>query len=174
MSRITKQIAGVVANALCESRKSELKQLQSDQIQFLSTIYEASIPTVVKDAFKKYKGFLNSSTSIRVQGEGISDGYAFYQLTSQMPICNSCDRFKLDSNQAAVFVDFLNKIHDKKKEVSLLKTEIEAALFNLRTYNNVKKEFPEAFKLLPASRINTGLMVNIKDIRCKLDIANCA
>jgi hypothetical protein len=80
----------------------------------------------------------------------------------------------MDDNQSAVVLYFSNKIETMEKGIRELIINIEAALFNLRTYANVEKEFPEAFKILPVSKVNTGLMVNIKDIRCKLDVANCS
>jgi len=171
--RITKEIAANVAKQLVSSKKEEIKSLKSQQSEFITTIYEASLSELIKQAFKKHKGFLYTTTSIRLIGSGLPVGYKSYQLTKVLPQCNSCGQFPMNDEQADVIINFSNKIEDLEKSTHELQNNIEAALFNLRTYNNVEKEFPEAFKLLPASKVNTGLMVNIKDIRCKLDKGNC-
>jgi hypothetical protein len=171
--RITKTIATDVASQLVQAKKIELKTLRDNQAEFITDIYEASLSDLIKNAFKKHKGFIYSGSSIRLNGEGLSVGYKNYPLSKELPKCNSCPSFPLTSEQSAIVVDFENKIDTKEKEVKELFNNIEVALINLRTYGNVEKEFPEAFKLLPPANINTGLIINIKDIRCKLDAVNC-
>lgn len=173
MSRITKDIATDVAIQLTANKKAEIKKLEDELAGFITGIYEASLSDLIKQAFKKHKGFLHTTNSIRLTGAGLSVGYKYYALSYELPKCNSCGQFPMNDEQSAKIVKLDDKIQDLIKEHRDLKQSIENALYNLRTYANVEREFPEAFKLLPVKSVNTALMVNIKDIRCKLDGANC-
>lgn len=171
--RITKQIAQDVAMQLVSGKRVEIKELKNKQAEFLTEIYENSLSDLIKESFAKHKGFIYSGSSLRLSGVGLPQGYKNYPLTKELPKCNSCSIFPVTDEQAAIILGYSDKVDDLEREVNELQNNIEAALFNLRTYGNVEKEFPEAFKLLPVTKTNTGLMVNIKDIRCKLDKITC-
>ncbi len=170
MSRITKAIAENVAKQLVAQKETELSDTKNDRTKFITDIYIKTIPEAVMKVFKSHPDFLHTTSRINFEAPGI-DKYQGYNLLKYLPFASK--KTTVTSEQANKIIDFDNAIADKKKEISELKTGIEVALFNLRTYNNVEKEFPEAFKLLPVSQANTGLMVNIKSIRCKLDPSTC-
>lgn len=172
-TRITKAIAEAVAKQLVQSKQAEIKQIQDNEADFISGFYEASLSQLVKDGFKKHKGFFHTSSSIRLSGSGLTQGYRYYALNKNYPVCNSCPVFPVSDEQANTIIEFETQIEEKTKSMRELFNNIEAALINLRTYNNIEKEFPEAFALLPKQAVNTALAINIKDIRCKLDKANC-
>lgn len=170
MSRITKQIATSVANQLVLSRNQDLKKEQLKLSEIVTSIYLSKIPDEVMEFFKLYPVFFKTKGGIKLNGNGFN--YEFFPMTKNVPDNNDsycglfskedCDKIK---NQW-LLIQKLQAENDK------LHFDIETALVNYRTYSNIEKEFPEAFKLLPARQI-TALVVNIKDIRCKLDKANC-
>jgi hypothetical protein len=172
MSRITKQIAEAVAKALLEQKSNELKELNILLTQQVRSFYIKSIPQGVLDLYAGSPKWFKEVSSIRLTGVGISDMYHYYSIGDSLP--NPANIiFNLNDKQAEIVASLDSQISDKKKKINELKANIEVALYNLRTYKNVEKEFPEAFKLLPEIAYNTSLAINIKDIRCKLDKANC-
>lgn len=52
---------------------------------------------------------------------------------------------------------------------TLLRKEIENAVFNLRTYKAVQENFPEAFEYLPTQKTTSALALNISDLRNRIN-----
>jgi hypothetical protein len=170
--RITKTIATEVAQQLIAVKNEELKHLRLQQKTFIRDIYLTQLPKDVLICFGKNPKYFRTTSAIYINGPGLPQGYKTYSIGDPLPSING-DRITVTELYSTDIEKNEDAINTKSKEINELFDNIEAALINLRTYNNVEKEFPEAFKLLPPASINTGLMVNIKDIRCKLDKANC-
>lgn len=168
--RITKQIATDVAKQLTAEKQLEITTLENKQKEYVTELYLTWLPKGVFECFNKSRSFFRTTSYVYVSGHGLN--HSQFQLSKELPQGAISER-PMSEQQAKDLIDYDNKISDLKKALNELKKSIEIALFNLRTYGNVQKEFPEAFKLLPNSPVLTGLMVNIKDIRCKLDKANC-
>lgn len=173
MSRITKEVAEQVAKNLIEPKVQEKAKLSQLLTNHLRDYYLTTIPEDVLIEFHKNKDYFSTCYSIRIQGEGVSDAYTYYSIGEELPTSNKKDRIQLPPKTAEKAVKLIDSIRDKKTEIEKLSREIQIALYNLRTYKNVETEFPEAFKYLPEAKVNTALAINIKDIRCKLDNANC-
>lgn len=172
MSRITKEIASIVATELITPKVKIMNDVKNQLKTLVRGYYIDSLPGGLLAQYKKYGEWFSTTASVRLVGEGISQGYKYYGLGEILP--QNKGVLHLDERQSLAVVLIENEIETKEREINILRTNIEAAIYNLRIYSNVEKEFPEAFKLLPASKVNTGLMVNIKDIRCQLDKSNCA
>lgn len=169
MSRITKEIAADVATKLLSGKNQEIEKLKEDLRSFVKKCYMAALPKEVVAFFEgPHKEFLRTIRTARFIGEGL--GYEYYAFNEGLPQINNI--ITLNSKEAAHIVALNNKIKDLSDGYRMLYTEIENALYAYHTYKNVESEFPEAYALLPV-KTNTGLMVNIKDIRCKLNTANC-
>ncbi len=170
--RITKDTATFVAKKLCEPKSDELKAMRLSQAEFIRNIYYLRLPREVKTTFSTNPEYFRTTSAIYIDGDGLPQGYKTYSLGSNLP-CVQKERIQVATKDANKIQANEDKIADKVKEIRDLQESIEIALYNLRTYNKVQAEFPEAYKLLPPPNFNTSLMVNIKDIRCKLDKANC-
>jgi hypothetical protein len=168
--RITKEIAEQVARLLCTKKKEAINAKKKVLAEYNTVIYLRHLPDDIVKAFKKKPNYFNKQTSTRINGSGL--GYEFYQLDDVQPT-DQRTSITASEDEAKFIVKASNEITDLQIQYNEIVKEIEAALYNLRTYNNVEKEFPEAFALLPPTKVNTGLMVNLKDIRCKLGVAPC-
>lgn len=171
MSRITKDIASAMAKQLTESQSKEISQLGNELTAVCRQLYIDSLPAGILLVYKKWMEWFDSTSSIIINGPGLTQGYKYYNIGESLP--KNKGRIEVDANQADDIVMLENKITVKKKEYNELKSSIEAILFNLRTYKNVCDKFPEAAKYLPAQKTPAPIMITLKDIRCKLDKANC-
>lgn len=170
MSRITKQIATAVSNQLILSKNQDLEKERSVLSELTTKIYLKSIPQDVLKTFETHPSYFKTQSFVDICEKGFN--YERFNMTKALPICNSRYYAELSPEDAVLLRKQHSIVVDLKNQIELLRRDIENAIFNLRTYNNVEKEFPEAFKLLP-KRQSTALIVNLNDIRCKLDKANC-
>lgn len=165
MSRITKSIAEEVARQLVKERENEISQLKKNLGHYVTQLHIARIPEIVMKAFKTNGSYINSQQSMRITGAGF-DRWFTVNMDKTLPY--SGEHLQVNDEQGNAIKDADNLIQDKTTAKNDLKQSIEVALFNLRTYANVEKEFPEAVKFLPKQNINNGPAVCIKDIRSEL------
>jgi len=167
MSRITKTIAESVAKQLAEPKNLELKELKEKSIELVTSVIKSTIPSEIMEMYAKYPDFFNTHYNTRINCAGF--GYEYYKFNT---LPDDGDNPKISTQDGNKILSLAHKIEVKEKEYKQLRLEIETALIGLRTYSNVQKEFPEAFKLLPTIT-TTALTVDLKSIRCKLDKKNC-
>jgi hypothetical protein len=168
--RITKQIATTVAHQLVLPKRQELKAEETKLSEIISKVYLSKIPEEVMVLFATQKKFFKVVGFLKINGNGFN--FQGFPLIGSFPDNGDtyCKDFSVkECDLIKKQFDIVQKL---KLEIEKLTFDIETALINYRTYNNIEKEFPEAFKLLPL-RQTTALVINIKDIRCKLDKANC-
>ncbi len=163
MTRITKEIAQEVAVRMTEKKKNEIESLHKKLKDTVHKYVEKQIPKDVLSCFKKNKGYFHTRTSFQFIGNEFN--YESYSCNSELPY--SKYQMAPDVEAAKAILQIKHEMDKKNTERNSLKNEIEVALYNLKTYNAVEAEFPEAFKLLP-KRITQALTVNIKSIREKL------
>jgi len=160
---VTKAIATEVAEKLIQKQGLELKELKQDLKQKFEDIVLNTIPKDIKDFYKKHPRYTNTRQSFQLSGNGFE--YKYLNTKNEVPaVTNS---FQPNEADALVLHGLLNEIDKKEKEYKKLFSEIEVALFGLRTYKRVEENFPEAFLLLP-NKITTSLAVNISDLRQKI------
>lgn len=169
MSRITKAISEDVAKQLLSSKLEEIGVLKKELKAKGTEIKLRTIPKDVLKAYNSNKSYFRTTNSEYANGVGLD---RWFSISFETLPCNS-QAIQLTDEEAEFLLILTDKISDKTKEYKNLKIQIETALFNLRTYNNVEKEFPEAFKLLPKLSVNTSLMIDVKKLRCKLDKSTC-
>jgi len=160
---ITKTIAAEVAEKLLSKQVLELQGLKEDLKQKLENIILSTIPKEIKDFYKKYPSYVETRQSFQLSGNGFE--YQYLNTKNHIPSFKSS--FQPNESDALLIKNSLNEIKDKEKEYKKLFSEIEIALFGLRTYKRVEENFPEAFVFLPNS-ISNKLVVNISDLRNKI------
>lgn len=163
MSRITKEIARNVAIELTKVKKEQLKKIQLQLKDIVSEIYKQQLPEEVVSLFKKYPKYFQTAISTRINSPGFQ--WEFFNII-EMP--QKTTAFTVNDTQGKKIISLDDTIRSKRKDLEKLVSNIEATLFNLRTYKNVEKEFKEAFILLPEININTALSININDLRIQL------
>jgi hypothetical protein len=160
---ITKAIATEVAEKLIQKQGLELNELKDSlKVKFEKIVIDAT-PKDVVDFYKKYPNYVETRQSFQLSGNGFD--YKYLNTKSSIPAFKSS--FQPNERDAIILHGILNEIDKKEKEYKKLFSEIEIALFSLRTYKRVEETFPEAFLLLP-NKITTSLSVNISDLRQKI------
>lgn len=170
MSRVTNEIARAVAEKLVQSKKDEQVVLEKELQVVIRDMYIASLPKGLMVAYKTYEEWFDTCNQILLKGVGITPGYNYYRIGDALP--KNTQFLELTDEQVKEILRLEGSIKSKKGEIESLRNQIKTALLTYRTYKNIEDNFPEAFVLLPV-RVSTLPMINIKDIRCKLDKANC-
>lgn len=164
--RITKTMAHEVAIKLTEKKKEEVKVLKEALEDEMFSLGLSKCPQDVIDLFKKRPAFFNTSSYIQLSGSGFD--YERFNSKEEFPSDasnRSIDPGKTLGKKLRMLAD---KIEEKDEAYRALKLEIENTLFSLRTSDNIKKVFPEAFAFLPAEKATKALTVCIDSIRKKL------
>ena len=152
MTRITKAAAAIAAAAITKklfdtaaAAKKEIKTWATKKV--ISTL-----PEMVKNCFSEYGCYFDKSTSFYLSGEGITyDTREIWTLTA-LPRKNNSGQMLLNKTDAAEIYKLRNDYEEKNKAAKKAKTEIETALFNLRTYKRVLELYPEAYSFLPTPK----------------------
>lgn len=160
---ITKTIAVEVSEKLIQKQGLELKQLKENLKVKLEEIILNTIPKEIKDFYKKHPSYVETRQSFQLSGNGFE--YQYLNTKNHIPAFKTS--FQPNEVDALLIKNLLNEIKDKEKEYKKLFSEIEIALFGLRTYKRVEENFPEAFLLLP-NKITTSLAINISELRNKI------
>lgn len=161
---ITKTIATEVVEKLIQKQGLELKELKENLKAKFEEIVLNTIPKDIKDFYKKHPRYTNTRQSFQLSGNGFE--YKYLNTKNEVPaVTNS---FQPNETDAIILHGLLNEIDKKEKEYKKLFSELEIALFGLRTYKRVEENFPEAFLLLP-NKITTSLAVNISELRNKIN-----
>lgn len=164
MSRITQDLAFQIAVKMTEAKKKEI-DLLNEQIKKLATDFaESKVPSEIKKCFKKLGAWMQKSNYIQFCGNGFN--YDGFSLNHDVPN-NGHNRHTPDDETAKKMKLLCNERYKKGEVRDQLIREIKTALVTLRTYNNVEKNFNEAFKHLPKNQ-TTALVPNIDSIRKKL------
>jgi len=164
MSTITKAIANEVALKLTEKKRANIKKLETTLSSVLHGMILKTIPKEVVELFEKHPKFFGTRSSFQLQGNGWN--YKYLNSVKQIPTYNSS--FSPNAKDSETLTKLDNEVKKERQDYEKLVSEIETALFGLRTYKRVQENFPEAFELLP-NKINTSLSVNLSDIRQKLN-----
>ena len=161
---ITKAIATEVAEKLIQKKGLELIELKESLKLKFEDIVLKSIPKEVIDFYKKYPNYVETRQTFLLSGNGFD--YKYLYTKNSIPSFKSS--FIPNERDAIILHGLWNDISNKEKEYKKLLSEIEIALFSLRTYKRVKENFPEAFVFLPNS-VSNKLVVNISDLRNKIN-----
>lgn len=164
MSRITKELAEQVAFKMTVEKKKEVEFLRKELQDYIRNYAISLLPKEVLKMFKSHPEYFSKQSNIQFVGNGFH--YDSFYFGDSLPIKDA--RTLPDNTTAKAVLSIKNKLDIKEKEVRCLNSEIANALYNLRTYSNVEKNFNEAFAFLPKVK-NESLIVNVDSIRKKLN-----
>lgn len=158
--RITKQIAQDVASKMLVDKYKTINELDKELGLMVQSFLVAKIPAEVHTVFAKYPDYFDSLRSYYIHGEGLNCKNV--NVPQALPCTGSS--FTVTPEQAKEVVKLSNKREDLLEAYKKALREVETLLYNLRTYANVTKSFPEALPFLPAGQ-NTAVALNIEDVR---------
>ena len=165
--RITKYLANKVAQQLIEKKQKEVSTLRTEFQEYLTVVAEKRVPKDVMEFFKKQCEYVETSQSIFLNEKGFNR--EVISLTRQVPAKSSSSlHIVLNDTEATKAKRLHNAWLKAKENVERLKRELENALLNLRTYNRIEKELPEAFQLLPQGG---GMLIPINIEKLRKEIA---
>lgn len=143
---ISKEQARVIAEKMCEKKKSEYLKAKAAVSKLVTALRRKQIPADVLRFFKKHPDFFQKSNEIRFEGHGIRFTYIY--MTESLPYEGN-RILHLTSETGNKIKDAMNAEDKAKKEYEDLRQEIKVALLSLRTYKRITETFPEAAKHLP-------------------------
>lgn len=169
MSRISKDAARSISFKLTEKSKLAVSQLHEDYREMITALYEDQTPAKVKAAQKEHPEWFYTRSEIYLNGHGFNREW----VTPTRPvIANSEDggdaNLHLTAKTAATIFKAKIKWEKADKKYKELRRETESALLALKTYNNIRKELPEAAPYLPPPMSN-ALVVNFDSLKKKLN-----
>lgn len=158
--RITKQIANDVAIKMLADKKKSINEIDRELGLTVQNMLVAQIPAEVLTVFAKHASYFDSRRSWHINGEGLN--WEVVTIPESLPYKGGA--FTPTSEQAKELVKIINKQKDKHTAYKKAVRELEVLLYNLKTYANVTKSFPEALPFLPVGQ-NTAVAFNIEDVR---------
>jgi len=158
--RITKQIAQDVASKMLVDKYKSIAELDKELGLRVQDYLTAKIPAEVNTVFAKHPDYFDSRRSYYLYGEGLN--CKSVTIPQSLPSVGSS--FTVKPEQAKEIVKLSNKRDDLHEAYKKALREVEVLLYNLRTYANVTKSFPEALPFLPVGQ-NTAVALNIEDVR---------
>ena len=164
--RITKQIASDVAFKMLTKKREQLKSKKVSISEKLEHMILKTIPMGILDFSKKHPDYFKWADDVSINGNGFN--YKHFDLNKNVvSISRYRVAFEPNEQEAKELSNLINSYEKQEKELKELQNEIEITVFNLRTYNKVSENFPEALPYLPKGE-NTSLTINLSDLRQKL------
>lgn len=169
MSRISKELASQIAYKLTEKSRLAADKLHSELREQITELYEEQTPSEVKTVYKKHPEWFYTRSEILLDGHGFNHQY--YSPTRKV-IANGQRNgnaiLRLTTKSADQLFKLKTKWERATSKYKELKQEAESALLALKTFNNIRKELPEAAPMLPPPMSN-ALVVNFDSLKKKLN-----
>lgn len=171
MSRISKELAAIIAGQLVAHKYAAIEQLKKEYNTFIFDTFQEQTPKEVKDFFKKFPDYFEIESHINFTGHGFRWEQVYISDTEEKaPIIANKDNkamLTLDKSLASQISKRLHAIEKAEDQYKKVKGEIRMALINLRTYKNITDKFPEAAEHLPKISV-PAVIVNIEGLRKKI------
>jgi hypothetical protein len=164
MSRITKSLAESIASSLLAKKKEKISHKRQELKEKVTQVIEQTIPEDVLKFHESNQDWMRGSQDFRLQGDGTGTDYTHYRTTKTLPSNSQYNWVKIPDKSHNEVMNLHSKIDKMESDLKKARFEVETAIFNLRTYSNLEKEFPEAAKYLPKNG-TTALVVNIDKVR---------
>jgi hypothetical protein len=166
MSRISKDLAEQIAFKLTEKSREAVEKLHIEFREQATALWESIVPPAVQECFKAHPDWFETRSAIKLN----EHGFRFDYITTTRPIIErgASNILTLTRKTADPLFRAKTKWEKEKKKYEDLKDESMSALLALKTYNNIRKELPEAAPYLPPPMSN-ALVVNFDSLKKKLN-----
>lgn len=160
MSRISQVSAEEVTNKLVAKIQKEIDAKYNELKEYITPIYEATIPKEVMRQWDRGKMWLRPTESVYLIGMGLTDKYRARSLSKSLPknSGSSTPEMQLADEQAAVVVKIENAIETLKDRKKRTYNEIKGTILGLGTWKKVAEVLPELKPYIPVQQGNMGLM----------------
>jgi hypothetical protein len=165
MSRISNDLAQQIAFKLTEKSKKVMDEKHIAFRDLVTTLYEESTPALIIDALKKFPDWIDTCSSIRLNGHGFN--YEYVTPTRKCVSNSSVNSLELTQKMADKITSVRKVWEKSKKQYNDLKDEVKHALLSLKTFANIRKELPAAAEYLPPPMSN-ALVVNLGSLNKRL------
>lgn len=168
--RISQEFSKNIANKMAEKLDKKIELAEKEYSEFVYKEYVKQTPKGMLVALKKYPNYVQTVNYVYFSGFGFNyEGVSVVKKVIEQS-SNSRANLTLDKDLAGELIKFKRVVDDLKKERAELKREIQNALLTLRSFSEIKKQFPEAAKYLPNAE-KRELVVDLQSIRNKLKTA---
>lgn len=169
MSRISNELATQIAFKLTEKSRIAADALHVQYRELVTVIYESQTPDEVTICLKKYPDWISTIGGIKLNGHGFN--WEYISATRHI-ICNngsnSSGILKMTDKNSKQIMEAKRKWDKAKEKYENLKSESKQALLALKTFNNIRKELPQAAPMLPPPMSN-ALVCNFTSLKSKLN-----
>lgn len=166
MSRITIELAGHIATKLTEKSRLAFENMKEEYREYITQAYEEQTPKEAKMLLKSHPEWIQTKMEIKLDGHGFDWHYIKPTRPVIMNNYNS-PILKLNAKLAAQIQAVKTKVDKAEDKYKGLKDESKQALLTLRTFNNIRKELPEAAPYLPPPMSN-ALVVNFDSLKKRI------
>lgn len=166
MSVISKDLAGRIATKLTEKSRVASDSLHVEFRELVTKLYEDQTPQEVKECFENNSDWFYTRSQVVLDGSG----FRWDRIsTTRAVIANSGSdcHLRMTAKGSDKLTAAKRKWEKAKKEYEDLKSETAQALLTLKTYNNIRKELPDAASMLPPP-LSNALIVNFDSLQKKL------
>lgn len=166
---ISKSLATDVATKLLEKKQEEYLAIKEALIKEANEIALASISPDLAKAYEKFRPYFNTTSSVMfISHINHTREDIHIDLGVDIPHEHPWGRLCIEITK-----DQFLSLREKKEKYSNLKDDykkrfniVMETIFGLRTANQLKKHFPEAYELLPKTNTGTTLpMINLEKVR---------
>ena len=164
MSTVSKALAKDLASELLKPLDLKLSKAFDERGEALENILLARVPSIVLDVFKKFPQYIETDRYFNISGEGFD--YTRI-VTKNKIICAGNANIVVDKREAEKLKPFCNAYESLRTDVSNTRVELEAVLYELRSYKRVLEAFPELEKFLPTSTTK-ALALDLTVLKAKL------
>lgn len=167
MSRISNDLAGQIATKITEKSRLASEKAHLEYREAVTQLYEEQTPADVIKCKKNHPDWFYERGAVSFSGHGFSwENVA----TTRQVIANggTYANLHLTAKIADKLMTSKRKWDKASKAYKELKDETKQALLTLKTFNNIRKELPEAAPMLPPP-LSNALVVNFTSLKSRLN-----
>jgi len=166
MSRISNDLAGQISLKLTEKSRLAVQQLHVSYRELVTKTYEDQTPSEVKALLELHPEWCHTRTSVTLEGMG----FRWVRVSTTRPVVANTQgdcHMKMTAKIVEKLTNAKRKLDKSEADYNALCDETKQALLTLKTFNNIRKELPEAAPLLPPP-LSNSLIVNFDSLHKKL------
>ena len=164
MRTVSKSLAKDLASELLKPLNLKVSKAFDERGEALENILLARVPSIVLEVFERFPQYIETRPCFNISGEGFD--YTRI-VTKNKIVCAVNTNILVDKKEAEKLKPFCNAYESLRTDVSNTREELEAVLYELRSYKRVLEAFPELEKFLPTSTTK-ALALDLTVLKAKL------
>ena len=164
MANLTKTQAEEIAVAMTAKERVKFNALQAQVREAVAEAYLNHLPDEVVVLFRSRPQYVNTTGSLRIDGNGFNNEY--YRLFRTVPQGES-NLFLPKPGEAKILREAIDRVATEEAKLKELKRDIYNALITLKTVKRISEQLPEAIPFLNI-KTSTAITLNLSDLRKRL------